>query len=206
MRANLVLLSDTSSHICVLMDHIVVVCICVWCSVGVMCPHPGKKQTREDWVSGMMALGTSTLIPDKRFPVLVHANYCSGKSKELDVRGLWLLDHHTDATHNSTKPLQCKPFHLNETYYGSLNWVQEYQHILDNREIAYKHILKNGTIVSRHTGHEVYLINEAGKKRLIPDKDTFENMGFQWNQIVSVPTVVLARVEEGPPLPLIPYR
>ena len=54
-----------------------------------------KKSTRDDWhvemvrqVAPVQVGGTG---PWLRLPVAVHANYCNAKTKELKVRGLWLL-------------------------------------------------------------------------------------------------------------------
>src|SRR5438067_2244357 len=48
-------------------------------------------------------------------PVTVHANYCDNKKSNLGSLGLWLAE-----GFDSTS--QCRPFTLNSTFFGKINW------------------------------------------------------------------------------------
>lgn len=62
----------------------------------------------------------------------------------------------------------------------------------------------NGTLV-KGSGPNVYLI-QGGLRRLIPDKTTFESLGFEWNRVKTIQTNELSLIAEGEPIPAIKYR
>ena len=90
-----------------------------------------------------------------KFPVIVHANYCNGKSHELAVRGLWLLgDNYTD-----TDSTQCRSYHIDRTHYNIFNWSQEVQQIDHKRTYMYDTFVNNGSLVQGSNGLAVYAID-----------------------------------------------
>lgn len=58
--------------------------------------------------------------------------------------------------------------------------------------------IKEGDLV-QGTGPKVYLI-ERGRRRRVPDPDTFESMGFAWQRIKRLPDEQLKEIPEGRPL------
>jgi len=132
-----------------------------------------------------------------RFPVIVHANYCNGKSHELSVRGLWLLgDNYTDVDAEI-----CRPYQVEHTFYNQLNWTSEVEQINHKRDYMYDAFVRNGSLIQGTYGLQVFAVDSSRRKRLIPDKDTFlELFGESFHLIKKVPSEVMAMVEEGPPL------
>jgi hypothetical protein len=149
----------------------------------------------------------------------VHANYVNGKTHELKVRGLWLLNDdqkyhsHEFVARNHSKwnhslesvPefLKCKSYNLSQTWYNSLNWFSEISSINDYQNKILESVKVNGTLIKSTSGEAVYMIEEAfGKihKRIVPNSDTFEAFGFEWGDIKGVPQKVLNNIVEGPPL------
>jgi hypothetical protein len=57
----------------------------------------------------------------------------------------------------------------------------------------------DGTLI-RGSGPDIYLI-QNGVKRLIPDMETFNAMGFNWNNVTSVDNQKLGSVPMGMPIP-----
>jgi hypothetical protein len=60
-------------------------------------------------------------------------------------------------------------------------------------------IFPNGTLI-KGSGPDIYLI-ENGVKRLIPDMETFNAMGFNWNNVINVDDQRLGSMPLGSPLP-----
>jgi hypothetical protein len=108
-----------------------------------------------------------------RLPVAVHANYCNIKSKELDIRGLWLY-HEGNATVASAAPsvvdtvsrrlspvemgVGCKAYNASNTYFAFKNWTAEIADIEARRDGVLRTVLVNGTLLKRYDGQEVYLV------------------------------------------------
>ena len=239
-----------------------------------------KMTTRDDWhvemVRQVPPVQVNGIGPWLRLPVAVHANYCNAKSKELDLRGLWLYveqnitsapsltaaDAHASTAAAGAAALSgrrwagtqsgrlgpgevgvgCKAYNASNVYYAFKNWTAEIAQIEARREGVLRSVLANGTLLKRYGGKEVYLMllepsvatataanatatsavtaaaatntsvsgTRGGEplatipgpiRRLIPDSDTFISLGSQWNQVRSIPTAVLNRIHEGPPLP-----
>ncbi len=173
--------------------------------VAVQCPM--KAALRDDWVLQMHQLGTpgySNITKEAlgaRYPVAVHTNYCKGKSLELQLRGLWLLQ---DQYQNLSAAASCRPYIMSTTYYASaMNWTAEVAAIQVKRLAQFDLVIRNGSLVQSTSGKEVFLIDERRQRRQVPDKNTFEALfGEDWGLVRVVPTEVLDRVELGPPLPL----
>lgn len=90
-----------------------------------------------------------------KFPVIVHANYCNGKSHELSVRGLWLLGrNYTDVDSE-----QCRPYAIERTYYNTANWTQEVEQIMHKRMYMYDTFVRNGTLIQGSNGLEVFAVD-----------------------------------------------
>ena len=75
-----------------------------------------------------------------------------------------------------------------------MNHIENYRHGLLNS------VLVNGTLLKRFGGEEVYLISVDLKRHLFPDGETFLNMGFDWDDVKSVPAAVAFTIPEGIPL------
>lgn len=60
-------------------------------------------------------------------------------------------------------------------------------------------IFPNGTLI-KGSGTDIYLI-ENGVKRLIPDMETFNAMGFNWGSIINVDDQKLGGIPFGTPIP-----
>jgi hypothetical protein len=60
-------------------------------------------------------------------------------------------------------------------------------------------IFPNGTLI-KGSGPDIYLI-ENGVRRLIPDMETFNAMGFNWNNVINVDDQRLGSMPLGSPLP-----
>jgi hypothetical protein len=179
--------------------------------VGVHCPM--KQHFRDGFFQELWDFGISDLIPGKRFPVTVHVNYVNGKTHELKVRGLWLLNedqiyHSHEFKINRTLDrapefLHCKPYNLSQTYYNSIDWGREINSINEYENKLLNSIKVNGTLIKSTSGEAVYAIDETGKRRAIPNSDTFEAFGFEWGNIKSVPQRVLIKIAEGAPLKVV---
>ena len=106
------------------------------------------------WIS-QYAEVNKNLNSSWKFPVIVHANYCNGKSHELAVRGLWLLgDNYTD-----TDSSQCQSFRLDHTHYNIFNWPLEVQQINHKRAYMYDTFINNGSLVQGSNSLAVYAID-----------------------------------------------
>lgn len=168
------------------------------CSLG--------KKTRDDWYLEMVKQVSEVEVNGNkvRLPVTVHANYCNGKSKELDLRGLWLYDEKlgTNSSSDLTKKYsesQCKSYNVSNVYFARLNFTAEVALIENDRLSILKSVLINGTLIKRFSASEVYLISMELSRRLIPDGDTFLGMGYEFGAVRAVPTTVLNLIPEGPP-------
>ena len=92
-----------------------------------------------------------------KFPVILHANYCNGKSHELAVRGLWLLgDNYTD-----TDSTQCRRYHIDQTHYNIFNWTQEVQQVNHKWTYMYDTFVNNGSLVQGVNTLTVYAIDST---------------------------------------------
>ena len=176
-----------------------------------------KPAHRANWVLAMMAQGTSTINPNVRYPVTIHANYCGGKSHELSVRGLWLYEHEVSNDTDSNPIIKkrgiahdsfhCKSYNILHTWYTTgLNWTVEYNAIINERSILLNDITKNNTLVKRTGGKEVYLVDGHKERHLIPDINTFISMGFDFSQVREVPTILLSAIVEGEPIVSVDYK
>lgn len=92
-----------------------------------------------------------------RLPVTVHANYCNGKSKELDIRGLWMYDEtigKNTSNHNglskSQTISQCKSYNVSNTYFATKNFTAAVELIEIDRLGILKSVLVNGTLLKRY--------------------------------------------------------
>jgi hypothetical protein len=176
--------------------------------VGVHCPM--KQNFRDGFFQELWDFGGSHLLPGKRFPVTVHVNYVNGKTHELKVRGLWLLRddqvyHAHEFKFNNTLDkipefLQCKSYNLSQTYYNSINWENEIKAINDYQNKVLQSVKVNGTLIKSTSGEAVFVVDEIGNRRIVPNSDTFEAYGFEWGNIKSVPQRVLMKIAEGSPL------
>lgn len=133
-----------------------------------------------------------------RFPVVVHANYCNGKSHELSVRGLWLLgDNYTDVDSD-----QCRPLDLETSFYNVFDWSTEVEQILHKYKYMYDSFVTNGSLIQATNGIEVFVVDVERRKRAIPDRDTFVGLfGESFHLIRRIPDEVLDLVPAGATLP-----
>lgn len=60
--------------------------------------------------------------------------------------------------------------------------------------------LADGTLIKEESHKNVYVISE-GKRRLIPDGQTFESLGYQWSNIIIVPSKVFNLHQASESLP-----
>lgn len=95
----------------------------------------------------------------------------------------------------------CKVYRVNETWYATVDWTSELESIAKFRQQVFSNIMKNGTLIKRYSGKEVYILDGQLKRHVIPDIETFESLDLDWGQIKGIPTEMLARIEEGPPIP-----
>jgi hypothetical protein len=103
----------------------------------------------------------------------------------------------------------CKPYHLNETYYSQLKWLEEVKLIEEKINQTLSMLLSNGTFVKRDGAHEIHMIwghdNEIKnlRKRAFPDGDTFLNLGYDFEKVKihSVPGFILEKIPDGDPFP-----
>ena len=146
-------------------------------------------------------------IDSRKYPVTIHANYCNGKSLELGYRGLWLHEYVPAAGSNSSSgtsasdpyAFNCKKYDVRNTYFATLNYTEEVGHINSKRQAVRAAVMKNGTIIKTIAGHEVFMVDDTGHRRVIPDADTFEAMGFQWGHIKAIPAFVMVTIPQGDP-------
>ena len=172
--------------------------------VGLTCQS--KRPYRPNWTLTMNKHGLKE--GDKRYPVTLHVNFCNGKSNELGMRGLWLYrdkDHGAVAqgpsADSEVDKFGCKPYKLSDTWYAKLNWAQEVKEIDEHHRGIMNGVLNNGTLIKRDGAEDIFMIDEAHKRRSIPDGDTFLNMGFDWDKtpVHTIPGLVLTMIPEGEP-------
>jgi hypothetical protein len=138
-----------------------------------------KTPTRDTWHVEMMRqvppVQVDGTVPRLRLPVAIHANYCNAKSKELEIRGLWLY-HESNATsmapaapsavgtvsRRRLSPVEmgvgCKAYNASNTYFAFKNWTAEIADIEARRDGMLRTVLVNGTLLKRYDGQEVYLV------------------------------------------------
>ncbi len=66
-------------------------------------------------------------------------------------------------------------------------------------------IFGDGELIKPNNSSAVYIIDQ-GKKRLITSAEIFENMGYQWNNIITVNTKIINSYEEGLPFTIEPIN
>lgn len=159
--------------------------------IGIQCP--AKKMFRDDWVLEMFSKGSNFETTGGRFPVVLHPNYCKGKSHELTIRGLWLLE---DNVHQNAN-FSCKRYALNTTYYSTVDWEKEAMVIRDQRQETFNRIIKYGSVIKAVSSSSVYFIDVLLHKRLIPSKEIFaHHFGEKWDIIQTVPMSLLLQIQE----------
>jgi hypothetical protein len=169
-----------------------------------------KHMYRDDWYVEMVRqvpeIQVEGLATKVRLPVIVHANYCNAKTHELSVRGLWLFDE--KAENSSSMPsssinskAQCRPYNVSNVFFAKKNFTLELENIETYRLELLKTVLVNGTLLKRAGAEDVYLISPDLARRPIPDGDSFINLGYDWDQVKSVPSSVLFMIPEGQPFP-----
>lgn len=164
-----------------------------------------KPAFREDWVLEMH--NRATEMDGRHYPVTIHANYCNGKSHELNIRGLWLREE-TVLPSDSKKgkvpdndTFTCKPYDIKKTWFTTVNHTEEVVHIRAKRGAIRAAVVKNGTLIKRVGGDEIFLMDEHGFKHSIPNADTFEFLGFHWGHVKNIPTFVMQTIPAGDPIP-----
>ena len=175
--------------------------------IGLQCSQ--KPSSRDDWYHAMWTGGSSTFAPigqslldtygyDKRYPVVLHVNYCNKKSHELKLRGLWLLN--DTAYEHDHKFDRCIELNISNVWYTTIPMKDNYIRINDYRTQILADVLKNGTLVKRRTANEIYLIDSNNIKHLIPDADTFISFGYEWSMVKTIPEATLLAIDDGPPI------
>ena len=180
-----------------------------------------KHAYRDDWYVEMVRQVPEVQVGESmlRLPVTVHANYCNAKTHELNVRGLWLYNEHWSDGGNITvenldnsagtlpslagenlSRIGCKPYNVSKVYFAQKNFSLEVEHIEDYRRGVLKTMMVNGTLLKRYGGEEVYLISADLKRQLVPDGDTFLNLGYDWDEVKTAPSAVVFMIPEGVPL------
>lgn len=178
-----------------------------------------KPAYRDDWHVEMVRQVPEVQVGEKslRLPVSVHANYCNAKTHELNVRGLWLYNENWVDGSNGTlgrfnaaaspaegeknlSRIGCKAYNASNVYFAQKNFTMEMERIENYRLDLLKIVMVNGTLLKRFGGEEVYLISVDLKRQLVPDGETFLNMGYNWDDVKSVPAAVAFMIPEGNPL------
>lgn len=147
-------------------------------------------------------------MKDKYFPVSLHVNYVKAKTLELQSRGLWLITEDEQSKHTvnylnlteSRNSLVCQPYNILENFYSTYDWISMHENIMRRRDELYNRIMINGTLVKSYSRHGVYFIDHNKTRHLISNKDLFEELGFDWDDIISIPTSILNQIHEGEPL------
>jgi hypothetical protein len=153
---------------------------------------------------------TSTKIIERRYPVVVHVNFCNGKTIELQARGLWLVienevpyvNTHGKVDYSKNKTVySCLPFDARQTYYGRFDWSKEVDAIRAKRKYIYDEFVKNGSLIQSLGNEIVYLVDVNLKRKKIPDGETFIQLGFEWPDVRVIPSAVMKLVQIGEPVP-----
>jgi hypothetical protein len=83
--------------------------------------------------------------------------------------------------------------------YPTLKIKKVYSKTLNELETIGPVKLVDGTLIKRDIGKDVFVISN-GYRRLIPDGQTFEAMGYKWSNIMTVPVKVINLHQIGPAL------
>jgi Nucleotide-diphospho-sugar transferase len=163
-----------------------------------------KQAFRDDWYVEMVKQVEEVEIERGKsksyLPVLVHANYCNGKSHELEVRGLWLYNDVAGADNSTEKMRDCKPYNVSNVYFAQMNFSLEAENIKTYREGILRSVLVSGTLLKQYSSDQVYIVSSDLVKLLVPDGDTFLHMGFEWENVRTVPAAVLSMIPDGLPI------
>lgn len=163
-----------------------------------------KPAFRDDWHLEMVKQVEEVEIekgkPKFFLPVIVHANYCNGKTHELEVRGLWLYDDGADADNSTAKRPDCKPYNVSSVYFAQKDFRSEAESITVYREGIHQSVLVSGTLLKQYSSDQVYIVSPELAKQQIPDGETFLHMGFEWENVRTVPAAVLDLIPDGQPL------
>ncbi len=164
--------------------------------ISISCPT--KHTWRDDYVMEVYQYGVD--VGDiGRYPVAVHVSYCNGKSKELERRGLWLIDD-TKGGLNSTT---CNRYDRSKTYYGTLDWESEASAIQQRRQESFDSVAKrNGTVLVKSISTAaVYYVDNRLERHIIANSSVFvSHFGENWGLITTVPFVVMMNMTLGKPL------
>jgi hypothetical protein len=71
--------------------------------------------------------------------------------------------------------------------------------VLGSLKVGTPYGLQDGELVKSPISPAVFVI-EHGQRRSIPDGETFESLGWQWKNIVTVPEITLVNYPEGAPI------
>ena len=177
-----------------------------------------KNIHRDDWYVEMVRQVPEIEVDGKvfRLPVIVHANYCNAKTHELTIRGLWLYDENLvngsngtfleSSSNSSIVPvkistgrshLNCKAYNVSNVYFATKNFTMELENINSHRLDILKTVLISGVLVKSFSASEVYAISSRLDRQLIPDGDTFHQMGYEWDNVTTIPAAVLYMIPEG---------
>ena len=167
-----------------------------------------KASYRDNWHEEMVRHVDETVVEGtslmNRLPVIVHANYCNGKTHELAVRGLWLYNSSNHDVRNSSpltaKQTECQIYKMSDVYFAKKNYTTEMATVDHNRRTILKASLISGSLVKRLASDEVFIISSELLRRLIPDGKTFLRMGFEWENVRVIPAAVLYSIPLGKPV------
>lgn len=161
---------------------------------------PLQKYSHDDWVLAMHEQGTE--IDGHFLPVAIHANYCDLKSQELGKRGLWLHKYPTyHGLRNSTTTrdysFKCRAFGVKSVSHFVHN--TDAQAIIQKRQSLLNRALQNGTLVIATGENDIFIVDESGRRHLVPDLLTFSAMNLSWFDLVTVPRKVMKMIPVGIP-------
>ena len=163
-----------------------------------------KPAFRDDWYLEMYKQVEEVEIeigkPKSFLPVIVHANYCNMKTHELQARGLWLYNDVAGADNSTDKMPDCKPYNVSNVFFAQKNFTAEAESINTYREGILRTVLMSGTLLKQYSSDQVYVVSPDLVKLLVPDGDTFLHMGFEWENVKTVPAAVLSMIPDGPPV------
>ena len=133
---------------------------------------------------------TTNRVVEVMSPSIVHLNYCDDKIGELKKLGLWL----------PTEQFTCNPYSYEDTNYAKTNWTEQIYKA--NKELdVIKQILTNGTVLKLFKRGTIFMYID-GMFRPFPNGETFEIMGYKWNDIRKPgPYTMLKAVPHGDELP-----
>ena len=162
-----------------------------------------KAFYRDNWHEEMVMHVDETVVEGtslkNRMPVIVHANYCNGKTHELAVRGLWLYNSTNHDVSSSSPQSECQVYKMSDVYFAKKNYTTEMAAVNLTRRAILKATLISGSLVKRLSSDEVFIISAELLRRLIPDGKTFLHMGFEWENVRVIPAAVLFSIPLGKP-------